>query len=347
LKHTFPSLVAVWILIAAASLSIPHPADGYYKTKSQLIREGLEEARDLLAEGDGNRARAVLQDVLRIDPDVTGAHRMLARMAVEKDQWAVARDHLNWLLRREPQDEEALYLCSRLDSRQGQIHRAAALLRILAREGATNPMVYSDLADHHLAHGRREEAAMVLLRGLELTKGGGWLVERAAGLWKERGLYEQALAIWQSRQAASQTNLSALFQQGFLYQKLGEITLARARYDSVLARDPRNPHALYNLALLSRREGDQRAAADHLEALIEATPDFELAYAELARTYLTLGEDEEAKALLNRFLEIGKDPGLLGMAMEALDRLGEPLEPPDSLESNGPAGIEEAPSESR
>lgn len=322
--------------MAAASLSIPRPADGYYKTESQLIREGLEEARSLLAEGDGNRARAVLQDVLRINPNVTGAHRLLARMAVEKDQWAVARDHLSWLLRREPRDEEALYLSSRLDSREGQAHRAVALLRILAREGATNPMVYSDLADYYLDEGDREGAAMVLQRGLELTKGCGWLVERAAGIWKEKGLYEQALALWQSRQAPPQATLSTLFQQGFLYQKLGESTLARAHYDSVLVRDPRNPHALYNLALLSRKEGDQRAAAEHLETLIEATPDFELAYAELARTYLTLGEQEEATALLSHFLEIGKDPGLLGMAMEALDRLGVHPEPPDSLEVDPP-----------
>lgn len=319
------SLIVASLLVP---LMVPDPSGAYYKTKKQRIREGLEEARELVAQGDVDRARVALGNLLKLDSEIPGAHRLLARLALDRDQWAVARYHLDWVLQREPRDEEALYLSTRVDRRQGRFHRAAAILRILAREGATNPLVYRDLAEHLIDEGGDVEAVMMLQRGIEKTPGGAWLVERAAGLWKDLGVYAQALALWQSQEARPQGERTSRFQQALLYQKLGEGRLSRALYDSILVEDPRNPYVLYNLALLSRREGDQAAAAGHLESLITVSPGFEPAYAELARTYMTMGEDEKAREVLHELVRISMDHGLVGMAVEALDRLGVP---PDSV----------------
>jgi len=306
----------------------------------------IDGARELLSRGDVDRARAALERILRGDPEEAGAHRLLARLALDNDQWAIAKDHLDWILRREPRDEEALYLMTRLDERQGRHFKALTGLRILVREGSSLPFVYRDLARDLRQERRHLEATMLLLRGLELSRPSGSLVEEAATGWKKLRHPEQALALWESGAADDAATVPSLFQRAFLRQTLRDFEGASGAYDSLLARAPDHPHALYNAALVRRSKGDQEGAAVYLETLIASSPGFEMAYAELARVYLTLGWNELARGVLQDLLEIGDDRELLDLAQEALDRMdgraadGADALPGPSSEEYGSSGSE-------
>jgi hypothetical protein len=71
-------------------------------------------------------------------------------------------------------------------------------------------------------------------------------------------------------------------------------------YQTVLERDPRDHAALHGCALAQNRLGEQVAAAEQLERLIELAPAFRgyAAYQDLAQTYHALGRKEAAVQIL-------------------------------------------------
>ncbi|MBU1702746.1 MAG: tetratricopeptide repeat protein [Candidatus Eisenbacteria bacterium] len=320
-RHTVSGsrlLLVLFLFFVILAPSAASGVSGY--TKKKMTRE-IESARSLLGQGEIDRARAALQRVLRMDPNHVGAHHLLAQMAFDRDQWAIADHHINWLLRRNPRDETALFLSALLNNRTGERLKAHTQLRILVKIGARNPAVYRELAGYLMEDGHPEEAALVLVLGTEQSASGGVLIQECGEVWKKLRHPEVALSLWQCTRAESAPNIPSLFQQAYLYHRLMDYPEARALYESVLLLSPEHDQALYNLSLIHRSEGDQEAAARTLERLIEVSPGFELAYAELARVYLTLDRPQEALDLLKRYLNIGNDPDLQVLAKEAIARL--------------------------
>jgi SAM-dependent methyltransferase len=84
----------------------------------------------------------------------------------------------------------------------------------------------------------------------------------------------------------------------------GEIARAEALLQRVLADDPRNPAACYELGRIAFRRGNKTAAVECLRKAIAAKPDNSRYYNELAFVLIGLGERAEALRILTRALEI-------------------------------------------
>jgi tetratricopeptide (TPR) repeat protein len=248
---------------------------------------------------------------------------LLARLALERDQWAVARHHIAWLLDRRAEDPEALALLARLEWRSGNRYKAEALWRRLVRRGWRDPEPYRELA--RILGERRQwvQAAMVLQRGMEANGPIPALLREAVPLWKRLRHPEVALGLLATCTEDSLPE-DLLFQKAFLARRVGWSAEARRVYEALLARAPDHPQALFNLSLLQRAEGDLEGALETLRRLVDRRPDFEPGHAELARVLLTLGRRDEAREVLERYLTLGQRPRLLEMARETLARLAAP-----------------------
>ncbi|MBD3335664.1 MAG: tetratricopeptide repeat protein, partial [Candidatus Eisenbacteria bacterium] len=311
----------LWALVLGWLVAGAMPAPGQFRAPGAQVRREMRRVEELLAAGEANRAMAALHRVLRLRPGHVMAHRLLAELSLERHQWAIAGEHIDWLLNRYPGDQDALYLKSRLHFQRGERYQALALLRLLARHGARNPRVYLDLAGEQRRQGKKAEAAMTLHQGLESAREGALLVERAGQDWKDLRRPDQALAIWSSPLAGGSPQRLRLFQTAYLSQRLDDLAAAAAGYDSLIILAPRHKAALYNLALIQRRQGRDPVAAKTLRRLLAQHPQFAPAAAELARVYLTLERREEALAVLERLAATTRDPGYRQLALEALARL--------------------------
>lgn len=95
------------------------------------------------------------------------------------------------------------------------------------------------------------------------------------------------------------------------------ITLLR----EVIAADPNNEKALFNLGILSIQSQQYDKAAERFEKLVAVNPDHVEGNFYLAVSLAELGKNEEAKTLFNKVKEMNDDPALSASVDEYLARL--------------------------
>ncbi len=99
-------------------------------------------------------------------------------------------------------------------------------------------------------------------------------------------------------------------------QSAGNVATAVDEYDVVLAADPDNRIALFNLGLLLRAQGDLEGSIDAWTELVDANPQLVVARYQRAITFRASGDYEAAVADLRIVVEV--EPS----NKDALDQLG-------------------------
>ena len=89
----------------------------------------------------------------------------------------------------------------------------------------------------------------------------------------------------------------------------------------VLAEDPKNELALFNLGLLSMRSNQYDKAIERFKQIIEANPDNMQAQYYLGVSYAESGKKEEAKKILNLVKQREPDPAVQASVDEYLQKL--------------------------
>lgn len=139
--------------------------------------------------------------------------------------------------------------------------------------------------------------------------------ERAAELGaKSRSMYEYVLK-------NNPSNLDAKTNVAMTYiataNPMQGITLLR----EVIASDPNNEKALFNLGILSIQSQQYDKAAERFEKLVEVNPKHVEGNFYLAVSLAELGKNEEAKALFSKVKQMNDDPALTASVDEYLARL--------------------------
>jgi len=110
-------------------------------------------------------------------------------------------------------------------------------------------------------------------------------------------LFRQALEL-EPNMAAALTNL------GNLVYRQGELEEARRLYDRALEHDPLQPEARYNLANLLEDLGETELAISEMRRVCAAAPDFADAHYNLGLMLAQVGGTAQARAHLERYLEL-------------------------------------------
>lgn len=139
--------------------------------------------------------------------------------------------------------------------------------------------------------------------------------ERAAELGaKARGMYERVLKN-NPADLDAKTNVAMTLIASS--NPMQGITLLR----EVIAADPDNEKALFNLGILSIQSRQYDKAVDHFRNLLKANPKHVEGTFYLAVALAETGQDEEAKTLFNKVKTMKDDPALAASADEYLARL--------------------------
>lgn len=131
--------------------------------------------------------------------------------------------------------------------------------------------------------------------------------------------------------SASPSAADTLVRTGLKQLDQGDDVTAKATFENVLALDPDNVYAHYNLGLLAQRAGDDARAIQSYDAALEADPSFSSAL--YNKGILLEGDDLKASVELYR-RTVAAEPDLAAAHMRlgfALLQLGETAEAEEHL----------------
>lgn len=128
-------------------------------------------------------------------------------------------------------------------------------------------------------------AVLVLVLLLAVMAVGGFVIRGIVAGDSAKSVYDLEISKWSKEVKVHPGDLLARLNLGYAYQKAGRLDNAIEQYEYVIEREPKNPAALYNMALVYRQLNLDDKAEEVLWDLLEATPDHAMAARELGEIY--------------------------------------------------------------
>lgn len=297
-------------------------------------------------EGNEERAAALYEEVLRLDPTVPQALLGAGRCALRRNAIAEARAYFTQLLgtTREPVasalqvaaawreawlPEEALATLDQAllaDGEDPRLHftrglvlaslgrygeAATAFARVTAAAGPLHAASRAYLADSLSLQGRHEQAIEAIQGALRLARPGGEEAEEVYRLvpavYRRAGRSAAALALLEAEARRAESRLLAV-AMGEVLADLGRFAQAEALLSSHLVRSPGDVRLLFALASVRERAEDYEGAVGLVQALLDGDPDNALALNFVGYVWTAQGVHlDEARALLLRAVQLEPD----------------------------------------
>ncbi len=130
--------------------------------------------------------------------------------------------------------------------------------------------------------------------------------------------YDEAARILEAVVKADPTNMRALFQQARIFMKRGLLDQAENNFRQVLAVFPRDRLSLQQLGELCKIKRDYPGALECFQKILAIDPEDLGAHYNLMLVYRKLGRTEEARSEARIFADLKDDPGALSLANQFL-----------------------------
>jgi tetratricopeptide (TPR) repeat protein len=274
----------------------------------------------LLERGENKKALELAQRLIELKPDNAGAYLL------KGDAYAALNQHFLAVESYEQAHQHAkLFLdplkrLVRVTGGNGDPERHLDYLVMLDDVSPLNPDRKVDLGEAYLGLGYDETAEGYFQRGLHLAAREA--VEYIAELAERVGLIygtaypvlaeqylRKSLAAW--IRTGGEPEVEVRNRLGMVLRKQGKWEDAVDEYRNALRLAPDDEHLIYNLAL-ALAEGKQfRDAAREADTVLQVNPelarqDAQVAFA-LARIFVNAGQEEKARPLLHRAMELDPD----------------------------------------
>lgn len=290
-----------------------------------------------------NFAMRDLNEVIKRDPTMGGAHLMIARLqslpdgdreraatSAAKALSLLGEDKLRRAeatvvlaeLEQDPGERRALYDAAvELAPRDADVRRARGMfhlvednfdkaredLEVAAAEQPRDARVHEALGLACMMGDRMEEARAAFGRAIELEPDAvGPLLQRAR-TWALEGEHEKALADIDRALDIEEGNSGALLLRARINQQAGDTVAALADVEGVLANQPDLPAALELRGLIAAEREDYPAAIRDFRRLASKNPDDPAILGQLGMLYLAAKQPHEAIKRFSRALELDAD----------------------------------------
>ena len=130
--------------------------------------------------------------------------------------------------------------------------------------------------------------------------------------------YDEAATILEGVLKANPTMARALFQQARIFMKRGQLDQAENNFRQVLAQFPRDRISLQQLGELCKIKRDYNSAVECYSRILAIDPEDLGAHYNLMLVYRKLGRTDEAKREAKIFADLKDDPGALSLANQFL-----------------------------
>ena len=237
--------------------------------------EALEAGQKFLAEGNLDKARIEMRNVLQIDPNDAEARFMSGVIAERLDNMRQAAGHYR----------------ATLDIDAGHTKARASLSRIYVMAGLPNDAI--GLVEEVLAEKEgAERAPLLAVRG---------------AAYSQLGMVEEALLDARNAVAADPNHEQGVALLGGVLTNREEYTEAAQVLDDGIANSPESMDLRVARALLAEQMGDAAAAVDQYNYLLEANPEEVVYRYQAAAYYQRANEIDKAEAALRDAVEIAGD----------------------------------------
>lgn len=177
--------------------------------------------------------------------------------------------------------------------------------------------------------GRLDEAQAAWEKALAIQPKNGQIHQNLAALFEKKGDVERSKAEYEQivqlappdSPVAKTAELKLALINGAQFLTKGQLADAQREYEKVLATDPHNSIARFNLAMVYRGLGDMSRAQEMLRSLIDDNPDDLEARSRLGALYLEQGDVKEAVRELEEVVARGKETPQAQQATKLLDNI--------------------------
>jgi len=127
---------------------------------------------------------------------------------------------------------------------------------------------------------------------------------------KQKELAKKARSLFEVVLEEDPTNLDAKTKMAMTFLSEPNPMQGILMLRDVLAQDPKNELALYNMGMLSIQSGQYDKAAERLEELVKINPNHTQAHLLLGIAWMNTGKKEEARAQFEKVKLLDKDPSV-------------------------------------
>jgi tetratricopeptide (TPR) repeat protein len=223
-----------------------------------------------LARGNTERAQAVFERVIALQPDQVNANLQLARISVEEKKGSEALKYLSHL---PPQDQAIpiaqLFRAQALDF-QGKRSESVEVLRELEKQTPRNARLAFSIGMMYASWKRYDDAERAFTRALE----------------------------------AEPTNFDVLYNLGLAAMRAGDLDRAQKVLGVALNQRPKDVDTLYNLGRVRSEQGDSVGAAELLAEAHRLAPQRPEILLLMAQTAEKLGYYKDTTTALDQYLKI-------------------------------------------
>ena len=135
--------------------------------------------------------------------------------------------------------------------------------------------------------------------------------------------YDEAAKILEAVVKSDPTNMRALFQQARIFMKRGQLDQAESNIRQVLTAFPRDRISLQQLGELCKIKRDYQGALECFGKILAIDPEDLSAHYNLMLVYRKIGRTEDAKREAKIFADLKDDPGALSLANQFLRKHSE------------------------
>lgn len=273
--------------------------------------------------GQFGQAVDVLEQGLRVNPEMPPARVMLGASEYQLGRFADAEPMLEQGVAAMPQDRFARLTLVRTMLAMHRTADAAAQLQVLVDADAKDQEAWFLLGKAHL-----EMSQQAFQRVQAIDPNSALAHELEGDVMDSLQNTPGAIAAYKQALAASPGDPTAEMRLADVYWRTGDWKNARAGYQRVLLAEPGNCVARWRMANAADEMGEAAADSKHeLDVALEACPQLAQAHAERARLLLRMGKPAEAVTDL-KIAEAGapNEPSvqqMLSQAYRALGKTGE------------------------
>lgn len=190
----------------------------------------------------------------------------------------------------------------------GRLSEAIPMFRQITAEDPGNAQARYDLAECYLRASNPMAGFKELHRALQVAPGYAPAEEALGAEWLARGQFLRAEQRFREVLANDPADFLAHYDLGFILYHQGRLTDSRRHFQAALAASPHSAQVLNSLGLVDLGLHDWQQSESELHAAIRLRPDFALAHYNLGRLFAAEGHKQNAALEFKTALRL--DPSL-------------------------------------
>ena len=309
-SETVERLAALGYIGAAVSTKPDGDPHNLIDPKDKLVvHEAIQEAGELSNNDQYAQAAAVLEKILKEDPQNPQARLLLAGNYVELKRLDEASSLLRDLLEEDPVNVRALVCLAKVLQDEGKSDEVIQLCKKAIEVDERNTQALALMGQAYMDMANFKDALPALKKAVEIQP-----------KLTQNQLNYVACLIGLRQYDEAQKNLTAIlldhpkfplahFHLGLLYEEQGKLQESYSEYEKELELYPDCFMARFNLGRLQLRRGDQEAYMVQMREVVRTAPKNAMGYLFLARGLLQQNADtNEILKLTDQGLSLARNP---------------------------------------